>query len=86
MSSQCRSCGASIEWARSATSGRPVPLDPDPAERGNVVVERDSAGELWATTVAGDQAGPGLRVSHFATCPQAHQHRRRARAGGGDRA
>jgi hypothetical protein len=35
---RCRSCPARIEWGRTAGKRRRIPLDPDPNERGNLVV------------------------------------------------
>jgi hypothetical protein len=63
----CRSCGAPIEWATVAASGKAMPFDrpivlqprlalDDPLEVGRVDMERTT--------------------SHFATCPQRDQWRR----------
>lgn len=69
--SRCRSCGAAITWARSE-DGRAMPIDKDPVAGGNLVVEngvaRVAAPDLF------DQRP--RHVSHFATCPQAKEHRR----------
>ena len=67
----CKSCGAEIKWARTA-SGRRMPLDAD--ERGNIIIEngvlkvvpKDEIGGILAATY----------TSHFATCPQAKTHRK----------
>ena len=64
---RCRSCDAPIAWA-TTPSGRKMPLSAAPA--GNVTLRSDGV----AVVVA---AGEGSYVSHFATCPQAAQHRRR---------
>lgn len=66
----CRSCGAEIEWAETVTGSRmpfnpPVAFVPRLDDLGDDVVEIDRA-----TT-----------VSHFATCPQAEQWRRKSHAG-----
>jgi len=69
---RCRSCGAEIEWA-TTTNGTRIPVDPGPAADGNLVVKQ---GIAW---IVGP--GKGDRISHFATCPSAGQHRRpRAKA------
>lgn len=62
----CRSCGAKIVWALTAT-GKKIPLDAKPEKR--VVLEsRTPFGEV---AVVHDTF-----VSHFATCPNAAEHRK----------
>lgn len=61
----CRSCGASILWVETST-GKRMPLDFDPERR--FVIEAGA-----------EQMRARLRntyVSHFATCPNADQHRK----------
>ncbi len=66
--SVCKTCGAAITWVKLPT-GRTMPLD---------------AGSFTAFLIDGDKlnalnpsARPvQVRQSHFATCPQAAQHRR----------
>lgn len=70
----CKSCGAPIVWA-TTTGGAAIPLDPEPADDGNVLVDT----ETGKATVLGSQAGyePLERYkSHFATCPHAKRWRR----------
>ena len=69
--SKCRSCGAPIEWAVT-DAGKMIPLDADPVPEGNLVVE---AGKSRARTV--DDPGVVFWRTHFATCPNADEHRRR---------
>lgn len=70
---RCRSCEARIVWAITP-KGRRIPLDPDPVEGGNVLLEGERATVLTNEERA---AHPGpLHVSHFATCPKAKRHRR----------
>lgn len=71
----CRSCGAEIEWARFSSGGKRVPLDPPGDEPGNLVVLGRQAGLPIVTVVA---AGLGDRTSHFATCPDNNQWRKRS--------
>lgn len=81
--SKCRSCGARIYWARTA-SGIAMPVDELRAGKqatptvGNVDLRRrrDDPAELTATVVAEASRSPQLWTSHFATCPHAAQHRR----------
>ena len=93
--SRCASCGAPIVWVRS-TGGKAIPLDPEPAEGGNLVaVDRSGialdperarlavAASKATVTVARralrsiDPELPHWRT-HFATCPNAEQHRAKA--------
>ena len=83
MSDRCRSCKAAIRWAVWSDSGRPVPLDLEPVENGNVGLAgaRVPGGAPRAFVVPEVQrkrfrAGE-LYVAHFATCPYADEHRRR---------
>ena len=79
---ECRSCKASIVWARSTATDQPMPVDYNAdAERGTVQLFVDR-GQLVAAVLADRQltgaraAGIPLRTSHFATCPHADHHRR----------
>lgn len=83
MRAKCDSCGAPIEWARFSTSGKPVPLDVGLVDNGNLeVVERRDGGDAIvrllgrADLEAARERGVPLRRTHFATCPNAKQHRR----------
>ena len=58
----CKSCQAPIYWVKMAGSGKAMPVDRGADSR--VLVER---GEARVVT---------CYVSHFATCPQARQHRK----------
>ena len=69
--SRCRSCGARIIWYPT-TSGARIPIDYLPVPGGNIVIEVGLLGEPVAHVIA---PGSGDRVSHFATCPQAAEHR-----------
>lgn len=83
MRATCESCGAPIEWARFAESGKPIPLDVGIVANGNLeVVERRDGGDAIVRLLGrvdaelARDAGRGLRRTHFATCPNAKQHRR----------
>lgn len=72
----CRSCGAAIVWCKTA-NGKTMPVDAEPADSGNVRVADGIATVLGALEVhAARAAGEALRLSHFASCPQAAEHRR----------
>jgi hypothetical protein len=76
MAARCRSCGAGILWAISTASGKPIPIDPQPVDNGNVRLGRNARGEITASVLGRHEAGPGMHVSHFATCPNRDRHRR----------
>lgn len=67
----CRRCGAPIVWVRTAANGRPMPIDPDTTEDGNVALVRGRAhvvaGAQLEQLRAFDQP---LYRPHFATCRQ----------------
>lgn len=82
---ECRSCSAQIIWAQSATSDKRMPLDAEPVDDGNVVLELrgHAADPLYRVLTKKEKAQqtifdePQLRYkSHFATCPQDKQWRR----------
>lgn len=64
---KCSSCGADIVWGRTVGNKR-MPLDAKPLQG----FDLETDGPLAGTT------GPltAFYVSHFATCPNAAQHRR----------
>jgi hypothetical protein len=68
--SACKSCGQPIYWLKHETTGKLAPIDTTPSPTGNCLVNlQDSTYRL-----ALGQGGT-LYTSHFATCPQAGQHR-----------
>lgn len=88
-------CGAPILWAqvlsadgkriRNEDTGRfrAMPVDWEPRADGNVIVYwREGEGFVCRVLRGGERARPGenARTSHFATCPNASQHRGSRRA------
>ena len=78
----CKSCGAAIKWIKT-TAGKSMPCDAEEVvywENPNgAAVIVSSNGETLKADLEGEVAtatGIGYR-SHFATCPNADQHRRR---------
>lgn len=66
----CKSCRKPIRWVVTA-NGKRMPIDPAPSTDGNLVLDdRGVAHFDW-------RPGRAKYVSHFATCPNAAQHRRR---------
>jgi len=79
---KCRSCGAEIRWINTA-SGKMMPCNPigvkywaQPKAKGKVITAN---GEVISCVFEGDdQQATGIGyVSHFSTCPKAHEHRRK---------
>lgn len=84
--SSCRSCRAPIVWAETEARGdkpaRKIPLDADPASPtralpaadGNlVIIGQAGSGSPIVRYVA---KGAGRFVTHFASCPNAKEHRK----------
>lgn len=78
----CRSCGAPLLWTITV-KGKRHPVDRDPHPEGTIKVVAGVSGAapksyvmagLDLATMRAD--GVALHRSHFATCPQAAQHRR----------
>lgn len=80
--STCRSCEREIEWVVVAKSGKSMPIDPFPAEGGNIAKLPTLDGRTGNRLVEYVTAGGmllderELYVSHFSSCPNADQHRR----------
>lgn len=81
----CESCGADILWTYTET-GKRMPVDAHPVAGGNLIVTtgQGERADLLRASVVGstiDLTNPydtGVRhLSHFATCPNANQHRKR---------
>lgn len=64
----CRSCHAPIIWAKTKT-GKRIPLDPKPVIGGNLVLIDGVVG------VTPPSHNVERYTSHFATCPNADEHR-----------
>lgn len=78
----CDRCGLQMIFAKSATTGRWMPVDDEASPTGNVRLELESEPPI-AHVLAGQRleqsraAGEKLHVSHFVTCPGAEEFRRR---------
>lgn len=81
--SKCRSCNAEIMWCVTE-QGKRMPIDANPSEQGNVVVfECAETGTDMCRVVSKDEMATWsadesplyVYTSHFATCPNAKQHR-----------
>ena len=72
--SWCRSCGREIRWVRTYR-GVAMPLDPAPVDDGNVVFLANGSVRVISAEDRAKYPGPVYK-SHFATCPNAAEHRR----------
>lgn len=84
---KCKWCGSKMKWARTI-SGRPIPLDPDPSEHGNVQLVNGIATVLGGLELnAAQESNEVLHISHFATCKSPFNpsnRRQRARSTGNE--
>lgn len=65
--SKCKSCGAEIVWLKTI-NGKNIPVNVPKFEDGEIAHE--------AVTTA-SEFNPDYMIAHFATCPNAGQHRKR---------
>ena len=75
--STCRSCNAKIIWAKTL-AGKAIPIDAKPQPAGNIHLNRGVA--IYLTDEEQKilrEEGTTFHVAHFATCPNAAQHRRK---------
>ena len=73
--STCRSCGAEIIWAQT-DSGKAMPMDAEPVLPPGLFILVRGGSLLFARSLASSHAQvPSLYQSHFATCPNADEHR-----------
>ena len=75
--STCRSCGAVIQWAKTARNV--IPLDAEPSEKGNILIHGGLAHVMSRADVlaALDRNEDAVfYLPHFATCPNAAAHRK----------
>ena len=72
---QCRSCGAPILWVLTA-AGNKQPLDAEPVKDGNIILVDGVAHTLRGDLFEEKHDGPRYK-SHFATCPNSKEHRRK---------
>lgn len=62
----CTSCGAPIVWFITTPNLRPHPIDATSVQAGDLNLDLQTK-----------KHPEGKHVSHFATCPNANQHRKR---------
>jgi hypothetical protein len=81
--STCRSCGAAVVWATMIPSGKANPLDATPTPGGNTFawvvgdkLEAENAARKTERVQRAIERNQNRYTSHFATCPNAKEHRR----------
>ena len=77
---RCSKCDAEIEFFRHFESGKSNPVDVLPSEKGNLVLDRPGNRYRVATAEEIEVArrdGKNLYISHFVTCPNAGEFRRK---------
>ena len=77
----CSSCGGKIFWAITRT-GKSMPVDAEPSESGPLVLNLRGGefGKLHVEKFYAPKHGSADRrryTSHFSTCPNADEHRRK---------
>lgn len=81
----CKSCGAEIKWIRTF-SGKAMPVDANPiyfSEGGNGIFVTDNGAVIHGTECPKGQMNARVGyISHFVTCPNAGQHRRKSMKAG----
>lgn len=82
MSAECTTCHAEVDWALSIDGTKRNPIDHGSADapKGNLEVWYDGQHVLrYRYLRRGEEPGYGRHrgMSHFSTCPDADQHRRR---------
>lgn len=75
----CNSCHAQIWWALTA-EGKSMPINQQPDPDGTVSTDQSGIVEIITDPVEKERLrrrGRKFYTAHFATCPEADQHRRR---------
>lgn len=75
----CKSCGAPVIWVSLLPAKRTAPLDRETSITGNIRMlgTRNAVAEVVKKTdLEAERAKGPLYTSHFATCPNAKQHRK----------
>ena len=80
--SNCSSCGARVEWAKT-DKGRRIPLDPAPNAAGNLIIVGNERKLRVMHALRKDEDPPPIvprYTTHFTTCPNAGEHRKPERS------
>ncbi len=75
---QCKSCGRSILWLKHERTGNSAPIVQIASADGNIAIDEEKGTWRIVTTLTErDQLIGRLRKSHFSTCPNAAEHKKR---------
>ena len=76
--SACRTCHAPVLWVVNERTGKRIPLDPEPTDLlyGTRFVLTGGQSLQGAPLARAAEVHEHGRRSHFASCPEADQHRR----------
>ena len=77
---QCLLCGAAIIWRDHETTGRAMPIDAEPDDKGNVVLL--DHGRYRMLPLAERAPGQVRYTSHMGTCPVYVERQKQRRARG----
>lgn len=79
---KCKYCRAEILWAISE-KGHRIPLDPSPADNGNIMLDFQPGGVPIATVLGQPEKATGpLWIAHFATCKKLKRNKKKAKEPG----
>lgn len=74
--SKCRSCQQEVLWVLTINRKK-MPVDPEPVADGNLIlIDPIAPGDIPMAVNKANPDVPGW-TSHFATCPDAAEHRKR---------
>lgn len=82
-SNACRGCLREMLWATVISTGKAIPLDPEPVENGNLVLAELAPGAALRVAYVSDVTelnplAPRYQ-SHFVSCPNAGDFRKKKR-------
>lgn len=79
---KCRSCDAEIIWVKLEPTKNSSPINARPSTQGNIQLTKLGIAKVLAPKDAAGKKldGEQLYLSHFATCPQAAEHRAKRRS------
>jgi hypothetical protein len=72
---KCNSCGAEIVWAKTL-SGKAIPINAHPVDDGNIAIDHEGTAIIMTEGEASCATMLVRYKAHFATCPNAAQHRK----------
>lgn len=75
--SQCRWCGRKVFWLNHERTGKRAPIDAYPSPNGNVGINQENGTYriITAQMSLEDMFSTGRYTNHWATCPEAGEHR-----------